>query len=131
MRRINSIIILSTISLATLACEGSKASINLTPDTENEGDTTITTSILPALQRDSTFMLDFNGNDIEVIIKVPENEFIGTIIALPGWNFPNIGGCDNTDLCEEALSRGYALILPQMGKSIYCKTHIQKHDKAG
>lgn len=45
-----------------------------------------------------------------------------TIVALPGWNFPNTGWCDSTSLCEEALKRGYVLILPQMGKSIYCDT---------
>lgn len=77
-------------------------------------------SLQPVLKHDSTFMLDFKGNAIEVIVKMPTVEFRGAIVALPGWNFPNTGWCDSTELCNQALSRGYALILPEMGKSIYC-----------
>ncbi len=121
MRFLNSIILLVIISLATFACGDSNASIKLTGSEITSEDTTIVTFTTPVLKHDSTFAIDFNGNPIELIVKMPEVEFIGTIIALPGWNFSNTGWCDSADLCTEALSRGYALILPQMGKSIYCK----------
>lgn len=76
---------------------------------------------LPILNNDTTVFIHFNNNPIEVIIKFPaETEFKGTVVALPGWNFPNSQWCDSTQLCEKALAQGYAVILPEMGKSIYC-----------
>jgi len=78
---------------------------------------------VPILTKDTTIFYDFNGNSIEVIIKFPkETTFKGTIVALPGWNYPNSGWCEETELCEKALTQGYALVLPEMGKSIYCDT---------
>ena len=77
--------------------------------------------ILPDIDQDTTVYYTFQGNPIEVIIKFPtESEFKGTILALPGWNYPNSQWCDSTQLCEKALAQGYAIILPEMGKSIYC-----------
>ncbi len=76
---------------------------------------------IPSLE-DSTFQIAFDGNLIDVIVDMPNEPFIGTIIALPGWNFPNTGWCDSTQLCMKASRKGYALVLPQMGKSIYCDT---------
>lgn len=77
--------------------------------------------ILPTLNHDTTVIYTFNNNPIEVIIKFPTDApFKGTIVALPGWNFDNAQWCDSTDLCEKALAEGYAIILPEMGKSIYC-----------
>ena len=79
------------------------------------------TPLLPTINHDTTLYIGFNNNPIEVIIKYPtKTEFRGTIIALPGWNFPNDQWCDSTQLCEKALAQGYAIILPEMGKSIYC-----------
>jgi esterase/lipase superfamily enzyme len=78
-------------------------------------------AVPPTLENDTTVFYDFNGNLIEVIIKFPKDTtFKGTILALPGWNYPNSGWCEETELCEKALAQGYALILPEMGKSIYC-----------
>ncbi|MFK7783998.1 MAG: alpha/beta hydrolase-fold protein, partial [Crocinitomicaceae bacterium] len=75
----------------------------------------------PSLKKDTTIFPDFQSNPIEVIIKFPsDTAFKGTIIALPGWNYDNNEWCEKTELCEKALSQGYALILPEMGKSIYC-----------
>jgi pimeloyl-ACP methyl ester carboxylesterase len=79
------------------------------------------TSPAPSIAHDTTVFFDYNENSIEVIIKFPQEvAYKGSIIALPGWNFPNSGWCDSTQLCEKALAQGYALILPEMGKSIYC-----------
>lgn len=44
---------------------------------------------------------------------------IGTLLLLQGWNFPNTDWCEKTTLCEKALQQGYALVCPEMGKSIY------------
>ena len=82
----------------------------------------ITTAVTtPTLTRDTRVYYDFNEHLIEVVIKfLTETNFNGTIIALPGWNFKNTQWCDSTQLCEKALADGYVVILPEMGKSIYC-----------
>ncbi len=88
-----------------------------------QAEDSISGSTTPILTKDTTFNIPFKGNQIEVVIKFPKTHtFKGTIVALPGWNFPNTQWCDSTDLCSKALAKGYAVILPQMGKSIYCDT---------
>ncbi len=75
----------------------------------------------PLLTEDTILWIHGNREDsVEVIIRMPEGNPKGSILALPGWNYPNTGWCDSTHLCEEAMKRGYAIILPEMGKSIYC-----------
>ncbi|MDG1332941.1 MAG: prolyl oligopeptidase family serine peptidase [Crocinitomicaceae bacterium] len=81
----------------------------------------LTITVRPVIQSDTTVNYTFNGRPMEVIIKFPsDTAFKGTIVALPGWNYDNNEWCDKTELCEKALAKGYALILPEMGKSIYC-----------
>lgn len=41
------------------------------------------------------------------------------LVLLPGWNYSRKAWCEKSSLCEEALKRGYRLILLEMGKSIY------------
>jgi len=41
------------------------------------------------------------------------------ILVLPGWNFPRTSWVENTSLVEYAEQYGYALILPEMGKTLY------------
>ncbi len=84
-------------------------------------DTVPALAPMPTLKGDTTLFIQFEKQQIEVVIKMPKDvPFIGAIVALPGWNFPNTGWCDSTKLCEKALKLGYAVILPEMGKSIYC-----------
>ena len=68
-------------------------------------------------------------NDIDVIVRIPEGEIIGTIMALPGWNYPNTHWCDSTSLCDKALEQGYAMLFPQMGKSNYCSQNYPETRK--
>lgn len=42
-----------------------------------------------------------------------------TLILLPGWNYSRRAWCEKSSVCEEALRRGYRLLLLEMGKSIY------------
>jgi len=41
------------------------------------------------------------------------------ILLLPGWNFPRTSWVKNTNLVAYADQYGYALLLPEMGKTIY------------
>lgn len=78
-------------------------------------------SVSSLFKHDTVIYLTYlDTNKIEVRIRIPEVELQGTIMALPGWNYPNTHWCDSTTLCEKALKYGYAIILPQMGKSNYC-----------
>ncbi len=43
----------------------------------------------------------------------------GELLVLPGWNHSPMRWCRETRLCRQALSAGYRLVLPEMGKSVY------------
>lgn len=78
---------------------------------------------VPLIASDTVLFLPFEKNPIKISIHFPTSgDFNGTIIALPGWNFPATQWCDSTVLCTLADSLGYVVILPEMGKSIYCET---------
>lgn len=68
------------------------------------------------LQGDTT--LNISGQLVE--IRLPKgNKALKNLLVLPGWNFSRNDWCKNSRLCSIALSKGYTLILPEMGKSIY------------
>ncbi|MCS6905253.1 MAG: alpha/beta hydrolase [Bacteroidia bacterium] len=54
-----------------------------------------------------------------VEIRVPQNRLNKNLLILPGWNFARDDWCQKSKLCSLALAKGYTLILPEMGKSIY------------
>lgn len=53
----------------------------------------------------------------------------GTIVVLPGWNYPVIDWCNKTTLCEKALGMGFNLLMVDMQKSIYYKTTLPQTRK--
>ncbi len=69
---------------------------------------------IPA-QTDTTILI----NNTKVEIVIPEKLKKGTILVLPGWNFPYNDVCLKSDFCKKALAEGFALVLPDMQKSIY------------
>jgi S-formylglutathione hydrolase FrmB len=72
------------------------------------------------LPNDTIIKLKNKANDLSVYIKIPHSQSIkGTIIILPGWNLPVSDWCTKTTLCQKALEKGYILIMPEMGKSVY------------
>jgi len=72
-----------------------------------------------SLPNDTIFRLAYLDQPVEVRIQYPKGKMIGTLLLLQGWNFPNTDWCEKTALCEKALQDGYALVCPEMGKSIY------------
>lgn len=68
---------------------------------------------------DTTLVFELGEFQVNVDVRFPDSNWIGTMILLQGWNFPNNDWCDKTQLCEKALKEGYALVCPDMGKSIY------------
>jgi S-formylglutathione hydrolase FrmB len=57
------------------------------------------------------------GTKVEIII--PEKQLKGTFLVLPGWNFQQNDICEKSNFCSFFSDKGYALILPNMLKSVY------------
>lgn len=70
---------------------------------------------------DTTLVYELKDFTSEVRIKMPQNQFRGTVLVLQGWNFPNTSWSDSSNLEILASEMGYALVMPNMGKSIYHK----------
>jgi S-formylglutathione hydrolase FrmB len=85
-------------------------------DFVNESD-----SLIVPVVSDTTITYNLERFNVSVQIKMPETEFKGTILVLQGWNFPNTNWSDSSDLDNLASKAGYALVMPDMGKSIYHK----------
>ena len=66
---------------------------------------------------------------VKVDIAVPDGKVNGDILVLPGWNFSKDKWCSDSDLCAKALAKGYRLIMPEMGLSVYA-THYFPQTRA-
>ncbi len=76
--------------------------------------------IIPNIS-DSILTYQLEEFETSVIVKMPKSDFKGTILVLQGWNFPNTHWSDSSNLEELASNAGFALVMPDMGKSIYHK----------
>ena len=56
---------------------------------------------------------------VPIDIIVPNGKVKGTILVLPGWDFSRDQWCLNTTLCQKAEEKGYCLVMPEMGLSVY------------
>ncbi len=57
-------------------------------------------------------------DDVPYDVYMPK-QLRGAILVLPGWDFPRDGWIKNTDLTKRAEEKGYALVLPEMLKTLY------------
>lgn len=73
---------------------------------------------------DTTILL----SKIEISIKSSVNCKYD-LLVLPGWNFNKNLWCDSSALCELAKNKGYRLIMPEMGKSIYASQYFPETRK--
>ena len=55
----------------------------------------------------------------KVEIIIPNKPVKGCILVLSGWNFPQNDICEKSNFCELFSDNGYALIMPNMLKSVY------------
>lgn len=77
-----------------------------------------------------TSLIYSNGSfESSVLIKKPKTDFKGTILVLQGWNFPNTSWSDSSNLEQVASNAGFALVMPEMGKSIYHKRNYDQTRK--
>lgn len=101
---------------------GIVASCGGNPLPEERIDQTIEIAAELPTPEDTAFVLYYGEYPVNVRINYPECPMTGTMLILQGWNFPDTDWCDSTSLCEKALGEGYALVCPDMGKSIYAYT---------
>ena len=72
-------------------------------------------NVKAAITKDSVFFI--SNTKVEIII--PHDSVKGSILVLPGWNFPQNDICLKTDFCNKFTAQGFVLIMPNMQKSIY------------
>ncbi|NTW33481.1 MAG: esterase family protein, partial [Bacteroidetes bacterium] len=65
--------------------------------------------------KDTTVILD----NRKVYIKITSKKSRGTFLLLHGWNLPATDWCDKTSICEKLLNKGFNIVSPDMGKSVY------------
>lgn len=58
-------------------------------------------------------------NGHKIVMQFTSKPVKGTVLLLQGWNFPPNDWCVHTDICSKLLDKGYHLVMPDMGKSIY------------
>jgi len=64
-------------------------------------------------------MVDNVPYDLYIPHYYSNSPLLPCILVLPGWNFPRTSRVENTSLVKYAEQYGYALILPEMGKTLY------------
>jgi S-formylglutathione hydrolase FrmB len=78
---------------------------------------------LGCFARDTVYFVPCNGKSIRVEIKVARFANASTrrkmLLLLPGWNYADTQWCNRTRVCDEAVKRGYDVMLVEMGKSVY------------
>jgi len=76
---------------------------------------------------DTTFTIKRANYDVNVYLLANKNFFTrGTVILLHGWNLSPLSWCDQTSFCNELLSMGYHVIIPDMGKSVYASQYYHE-----
>lgn len=56
-----------------------------------------------------------------VDVLVPEQRYIGDLLVLHPWDEGRSEWCRSAQLCTQATKRGFRVIMPEMGKSIYAQ----------
>jgi dienelactone hydrolase len=59
---------------------------------------------------------------IAVDVVVPQGRYAGDLLVLPPWGGKRQDWCAEARLCQRATKRGYRLILPEIGNTIYARS---------
>jgi S-formylglutathione hydrolase FrmB len=93
---------------------------NLANYKEQKKDTILSNINVEAVLRDTIIEIPHSTGPVIVYIEVhTSTKLKGTLVLLPGWNFPAKDWCLKTDFCKRAKAAGYQLIMPEMKKSMY------------
>ena len=79
-------------------------------------------SKVPSL-RDTLITINIANVKCDIAFPDSGSTYRGNILLLQGFNFPKEDWCKNAPaLCREAARRGYTMIMPDMGRSVYADT---------
>ena len=79
----------------------------------------------PRLAQFSDSLTTLRIGGYKVDIRLPRAAFKGSVIILPGYNFPKEDACQKAPLfCQTFLEAGYLLIMPEMGRSLYSSQYF-------
>lgn len=75
--------------------------------------------------------MDTSFQGVRILIKLPDPmvPLQGDLLLLPGWNYSNTKWCDSSEVCRQASAKGYRVIAPQMGQSIYASRYFPETRK--
>jgi len=62
------------------------------------------------------------GHAVDIVLPDSGVAYAGNIVVLPGYNYARTHWCEQThapQLCSLAKAKGYLLIMPEMGRSVY------------
>ncbi len=68
---------------------------------------------------DTSYFVNFNNHPVQVKILCPSKQIKGVLLLLPGWNYPDLDWITKTSVAKTALNNQFALLLVEMGKSVY------------
>lgn len=57
---------------------------------------------------------------IDLDFRFPATKYQGDLLILHAWNDAPSSWCSRSRICTKALNKGYRIIMPAMGKSVYC-----------
>jgi pimeloyl-ACP methyl ester carboxylesterase len=92
---------------------------------ESAGDTVVVDTLvkqLPSvmLKRDTVLTIADENRKVAITIQLPDSGVVkGCILLLHGWNLPALDWCTKMTFCKRATEMGYALVIPDFGKSTY------------
>ena len=58
---------------------------------------------------------------IKIDVQVPATQYQGDLLILHAWNDTREAWCQRSRICSKAVAKGYRVIMPTMGKSIYTR----------
>jgi len=73
----------------------------------------------PCNLSDTSYFVSYNSHPVQVKIICPSKQIKGVLLLLPGWNYPDLDWVTRTSVTKTALDRQFALLLVEMGKSVY------------
>lgn len=73
----------------------------------------------PCTLSDTSYFVNFNNHPVQIKIICPSKQIKGVLLLLPGWNYPDLDWITKTSVAKTALNNQFALLLVEMGKSVY------------
>jgi hypothetical protein len=58
---------------------------------------------------------------VNLDLRFPGSKYQGDLLILHAWNDAPSSWCSRSRICSKAMNKGYRVIMPAMGKSLYCQ----------